>query len=254
MLNKFLVFSLLMSFVHQQQHSKNDISVIEFSSYSVAYHQGKAIPIKNNIEIAYYKDYLLYKTTLLLLNHVADTSIHTVIDLTDTSGVEVHKYYVVKKGDSRGLVYDNLNKKKEFNYSELLKHEGLRREDNPMFAVDLGKPAQIERNKFTNDIEVERFENRFKGKHEPDSIYRYYSKDLVDIDFSFNPSIDQKMKNKFCKFLLVYHTKSNANEKNAALARRETYWQFKKIKSKDTLLFQKYFDDFIIEREKIDLK
>jgi len=232
-----------------------EITAINYCSYGFSIESGGLFEMKNNLQIAYYKDYVLYKVTTTNITDVIDHNIskdtlNTDINLSDTTGTKSFKYYVLKKGEPQGLVFDEHNKVKVFNCDSLIRNQGLNFKEYNFFSLDLGTPDVTIRNKKTNEIDVEKFANKIKGEDEPDSLYRYYNKSLENIDFSFSPQLDMKAKSKLCKIALVYNGNTNNMVKQKNHSRRESFWKIERINpSKEFLVF---FEKFIFEHKKLN--
>ncbi|MFD0939392.1 hypothetical protein [Pedobacter boryungensis] len=193
----------------------------------------------------------MYKTTVITSN-AEGTSLNTDIYLDDTTGVKSYQYYFFKKGENDGLMLSTSNKWKVFNHDDFLKFNGLNFNDYAFFKLDLGKPDKIEINPKTKEIEIEKFENKLKGEQEPDSLYRYYSKEISDINFSFNPEFDAKAHSKLYKIGVIHYSTPKSAIKSPDRQRRETYWKIERLNPKDSDAFLKLFDRFIVEKERIN--
>jgi hypothetical protein len=225
--------------------------MITYSSYGFSFESGKIFEVKNSIDIAYYKDYIVYKTTVISSN-AEGTSLNTDIYLNDTTGTKLYQYYFFKKGEKNGLVLTDENKWKVFKKDTFLKLEGLNFNDYDFFKLELGKPNTVVLNPKTKEIEIEKFENKLKGEQEPDSLYRYYSKDLSTIDFSFNPEFDAKAHSKLYKIGVIHYSTPKSASKSPDGQRRESFWMIEKSNSNDSDAFLKLFNRFIVEKERIN--
>ncbi|MBB2146195.1 hypothetical protein GM921_11910 [Pedobacter sp. LMG 31464] len=251
-INRILVLLLFLAGCTQKQkHSNDAVSMITYSSYGFTFESGKIFEVKNSIDIAYYKDYIVYKTTVISSN-AGGTSLNTDVYLNDTTGIKSYQYYFFKKGEKSGLVLTDENKWKVFKQDTFLKLEGLNFNDYDFFKLDLGKPDKTEINPKTKEIEIEKFENKLKGENEPDSLYRYYSKDLSTIDFSFNPEFDARAHSKLYKIGVIHYSTPKSASKSPDRKRRESFWKIEKSNSNESDAFLKLFNRFIAEKERVN--
>jgi len=232
-----------------------NLSAIDYTTFSV-WDNGKApINLKNHIRVAYYKDYMLYRTTTIVSSTKGSSS-NTEIYLNDTTGTKVYSYYVLRNSARKGLTFSTLYKKKIFDRAEFLNASGLNFKDSPFFNLELGIPDRVEINPNTGEIELEKYLNKNKGSEEPDSLYRYYDHDLASLNFSFNPTLDKKQKSKLWKISLIYSGMPKPPSGGAEKPRTEAYWKFEKStltqSESDTLM--KVFNKFIVEEKLWDLR
>ena len=245
----YLIFALLFWGCSGKAQDKDTILVVDYSTYGFSYETGGLLEIENSIKIAQYKDYLGYRLTTFKKSGKSES---TDIDITDKSGVKTYRYFVIKKGSQNGLLFVEKQLPQVLEYKKFLGSEGLNFADLSFFQLNLGVPDKIERNKLTNDIEIEKFGNKIKGDEEPDSLYRYYDKSLNSVSFSFNPAFDEKAKSKLWKIGLMYKIPKKIT-KSETIQRKESYWKIEKSNSKDDDNFLKIFNQFIAEREKMKL-
>lgn len=247
MQNKLLFLITLLTTCGSAKQSTDDIRAISFSSYGFSYEKDTVFELRNNIKIAYYKDYSLYQTKTITLSPGPDNSSDTYIDLKDTVGVSTYKYFIIKKGEKKGLLFDRKANPKAYDLDIMLKRDGLNFKDFPFFCLDVGKPAQTEKNSTNGDV-IEKFANPVKGPLEPDSLYRYYNTKLSDVNFTFCDHFDKIQQNKLWKIGLIYHKK----EGKAGIVRREAYWKFAPYENDDQL-FLTMFKQFIAQKDQYKL-
>jgi hypothetical protein len=228
-----------------KQKPPEEISMIYFVSSGFSLESGKILEIKNNIGIAFYHDYILYKTTLITIKSKGND-----IYLDDTTGTKSYRYFILKKGEKKGLVLSASNKWQPFNYANFLESNGLNFDKYDFFKLDLGKPNEVVVNPKTKEIIIEKFENKLKGESEPDSLYRYYNSDLVNIDFSFNPEFDTKAHSKLYKIGVLYYSNSKSAQRSPNGKKIETFWKIEKPVYNESVSLLKLFNQFILERKK----
>jgi hypothetical protein len=252
---RFLILPLFL-FGCGQRETQDDtkLSALDYKSYGFSDEWKEPIVLANEIRIASYKNYLMYRTITIVDTNMS-TADDTKIYLNDNSGTKVYSYYVFRKGNQNGLLFSSIRKTKPIELNNLLKHEGLDFENYTLFTLDMGKPDIVVRNPETKEIEIEKFANKVVGKQEHDSLYRYYSKELASIDFSFNKAFDKQKGSKLWKTSLIYNTKANKDVKDPENPRREAYWKVEQVSLSpgDTDSLMKMFNRYIEEEKKWNL-
>lgn len=231
------------------QSSTEKIDMIDFSSYGFSFETGKIFEVKNKIGIAYYKGYILFKTTVIT-SKVQDTSMNTNIYLNDTTGTKSNMYFFFKEGEKDGLMLNLNNKWNPIKYDNFLNANGLDFGNYEFFKLELGKPDQVQINPKTKEIEIEKFANKLKGEGEPDSLYRYYNKNLSKVNFSFNPKFDKRAKSKLYKIGLIHYSTPKSKGKSPDGKRRESFWKIEKSNSNDSVVYLGLFKRFLLERNR----
>ncbi|WP_410220188.1 hypothetical protein [Pedobacter sp.] len=172
-------------------------------------------------------DHVIYKLPKIEYKDSRTKMRNDTIDLEFFNPDTTFRYFVAKNNSDFGIEYDNnLNRKNKVNMDSLLKEIGVHPSMFGAYKLDLGKPAKIE--KQTTDIQIEKYLNKKLVEDDSDSIYRYFDKSLVEINFSFSPSLDKEKNSKLFKtsFIHTYNDKK-VNRKN--ILRSEFYSEFKRI-------------------------
>ena len=114
-----------------------------------------------------------------------------------------------------------------------------------VYNLKLEKPTNIE--KQSTNIVVEKYYKKKLREGDSDSIYRYFDKRLIGINFSFSPLLNKEKKSKLFKssFINVYHGKDIKDE----IIRTEYYSEFKEIKISNIELL-----DNIVKKYEHDIK
>jgi len=223
MWSKLILFLLLSACSLTENSIDAKLSVVDYTSYHFT--KEKAFfEMKQEVRIAYYKNYTLYRTmTLYDADRVGESNYDISVDEKTTT--KIYSYYVIKNGSTEGKIYTTLPiKKKTFQVEKFLSEENLKF-NTPFFNLKLGKPTFIERDGKTNEVKIEKY--AFKLDNEGnDSLYRYYDKSLVNIKFCLSSELDKKLESKLWKVGIIYNRISKENQK----VRREAYWKIEKAK------------------------
>lgn len=245
MMSKILMLFFLSTCAQTVNPADIKLSVLDYTSYHFT-KEKMFYEMKQEIRIAYYGNYTLYRTTTF---YDADTVKKMDYDMSVDvkTANKIYSYYVIKNGFKEGKIYTILPiKKKTFELEKFLEEEGLKFSSS-FFNLDLGKPALTERDSKTNEVKIEKYAFRFDNEGN-DSLYRYYDKNLAHINFSFSSELDKKAGSKLWQIGIVYNRTSKQNQK----VRREAYWRIEKAKlnSGDEKSLTDTFKKFISEELK----
>lgn len=156
----------------------------------------------------YNHSYVIYKLPKIVFKNSRSIVIGDTINLEFFDPDTTFKYYIVKGSNNYGIEYDNkLKYVKQFSLDSLLVENGLNSKNFEIYELNLGKPDKIERiNEF---LEIEKYSNEKNTKEDSDSIYRYFDKRLVGINFSLSTLLDKKKRSKLSKssFINIYQGK-----------------------------------------------
>ncbi|MCY1544836.1 hypothetical protein D9M68_807430 [compost metagenome] len=111
---------------------------------------------------------------------------------------------------------------------------------------ELGQP--LETKKYGRKL-MEKFAIKKISVFDVDSIYRYYDKELNDIEFSFSPGLDAKKKSKLYKTLFIQNPiPKGVYSPDFEIPRREAVYELILIKGEDPLKYKKIIDRFKQDR------
>lgn len=198
----------------------NQIKVIEYSENERTTNPDSSIEDGiGSFKIMYSDDCTIYE--VWSINYEVQSSkivdkviMNELVPTTDTT----FKYFIIKKEERIGLMYDSLTTKemgKKFYLDSLLERLTINRENMKIFELELGKAAS--ENEIGNSKTVQRFYTK-SLEGEADSIYRFYDEGLKNIEFSFAPKLDSINKSKLYKVQLIYLPKDRNNPRHELIS------------------------------------
>jgi len=120
---------------------------------------------------------------------------------TDTT----YDIFAIEKGKQMGLRYsiDNFQNEKGsvFQIDSVLEHIGLGKDNHKSFNFKLGIPSSVEKDGRNT---IERFSFNKTTPEDPDSVYRFFDKDLSKIDFTFSAELDKESDSKLYKTIFIF--------------------------------------------------
>ncbi|MES2240895.1 MAG: hypothetical protein V4497_11625 [Bacteroidota bacterium] len=212
--------------------NKNTIRKI-ITTYSFpAIIDGNIYELKDSTSIIYKNNFTLYE---MMPNHTATISKDTI-----TSEEVKYKYFILKKGDEHGFLYDSLNtiSNRKLFADSLLQKTGFL--DGDLFK---NKDKYVLNKTFKNKGEYAKIEvyiPKTTWESSPDTTLIYYSKGLKNIDFSLSQSLDNHNDVKVCKIEFVFNAKFNKAQK--MISPKSSHWFSIK---EDTISNLSKYDDFI---------
>ena len=230
--------------INQELQMENNIVAFDYNTFSASYANDKLGDLRNQIKIVYYKDYVLYETTVLKTKSELDENGKEIIRIDYNTKDMFYLYYIIKKGAEKGLMFYNLERSKIFVYKNFLNDMSLDFEKYSLFNLKFGKLAKVERGS-QKGMRIEKFAPEIKTGDNPDSIFCFYDQSLKEIDFSFNPAVDKKSNSKLWKIAMIY----NARQKPIEHPTYQVYWEFKRSNLSDKKKYLDYFQKFISVHE-----
>lgn len=256
-MSKYLIIILLIvGCSREKKIITNNISIVDFSSHARSEDGFEGFDINNEVRIAFYKDYILYRTSL---TSTVDTNRNNEahIYLNEPVGKKVHSYFVIKNGDQKGIVYGSTIRNRIIDVNIFLRDHGLNFDGSSFFKMQLNRePDTIIRDLKSKEIVMDKYAVKNKQHGQPDFVYRYYNKDLSGLQCSFNKPLDKKMNSKMWKISLIFVKSHNSGAKDALRSQNEAYWKFDKtsLSKSEIKELMGIFNIFIKERSKIDLR
>jgi hypothetical protein len=166
-----------------------------------------------SFKIAYYGKYTAYEVwsanyDVANTKNIEGKIVNELVPSNDTT----YKYFMVEKGKKIGLCYNSINDSapKAFHLDSLEERLTIIRNYMDVYSLDLGKPISVTKNHKAK-TEIERYFTK-QSKEDADSIYRFYDKKLIDIDFSFSPRLDREKNSKLFMTLFVYLQKKKGTD------------------------------------------
>ncbi|MEJ5996602.1 hypothetical protein WG904_19395 [Pedobacter sp. Du54] len=130
----------------------------------------------------------------------------------------------------------------------LLKHIGLNKENLAYFEMELGTPESAER---CSDTLIERYSlAKHPGKindkknEAPDSVYRYYSKNMNDIPFVISSKLDSLSSSKYFSSKIIFNPVFGAESTSPAIPRREWGISITRVNNDQVLIYQEILRKF----------
>ena len=240
----FLILLVRCKISNNHSSSFNSISIL--TADKITKSDGKISIDSTWVFKIYNSNYVIYKLPKITMLDSRTKVRQDTIDLEFFNPDTTYRYFIVRGNDDIGLEYDNnIKNPKQFSLDSLLKDIGIHPSMFRVYNLELGTPSTIEHK--GKHIRIEKFLNKKLVEEDPDSIYRYFDKRLIGINFSFSPSLDEKQNSKLFKtsFIDVYNGVDIKNN----IVRAELYVQFKEIKASNPKLLNN-----IIERYEHDIK
>lgn len=237
---KSLLLFLFLAFpsvIIAQQNSSSQLEVLRFKSQFLSFYaNGEKEDVGEEINIAFFKNHVLFETPVL--HHKGD----------DADGSTIEKityfYYVYKKGQQKGLFYnEETGKVKYFSVDTLFELSNLGKLKEAFVSKDLG-PAK-ETRRFAKEI-YEKYYG-FKKEDEIDSVFRHYDESLKGINFSISPKLDQEKQSKLVKSLAIVNFRNAVEDKNRPV-KLEVLDEIERVTPKISLAqmekFKRYFEKY----------
>lgn len=258
-MKSFLIFtfsSVLFLSCSVTNQKKDDVKIISVRYNSQLFNLGKK-SIENFekiTKIAFYKD---LKLCLVPTIHV---QLKDTEDLKSSDGIFVKPdtsfmAFIFNKTDSIGLSYnfDNFSNEegKLFNVDSLLKVLTLREDDLKSLGANFGRLDEVSVN---GHCKIEKFVVQKTSAQDPDSVFRYYNKNLKDIDFTFSKVLDNKNSSKFYKTLFIYNPVSDKMVLDHDIPRREICYEFYVLNQDRIQVYRDIFKKFSEEIRKNEYK
>lgn len=207
-------------------YDKKTISAIDFYGNSQYFDRGRIVDLPTHIKIFFYGDLTLYEISSKNTHRSMELgSKGDVIDKGITKVETVVSYYVAKKGETHGLVYNSSvgRSKTKFNVDSLLTYSNIGKENEKLFASDFGKVVLSIKDK-NNNISLEKIELP-KKPNSADSVFRFFDYKMMNINFSLSNELDKKYNTKLVKIVFV------TNEKKVdglMIPKLETFFEIRK--------------------------
>jgi len=194
--------------------------------------EGKFCELIDSTSIIYKDNFTLYE---MMPNHTSKIRKDSILD----EQVK-YKYFIIKKGEHYGSLYDSLNsmKSRKLLADSLLQKTGFLDGDlfENKYKFKLNKTIQ---NK-GEYAKIETYIPKVKEKNSPDTTLIYYSKGLKNIEFSLSKSLDNNSEVKVCKIEFVFNSKFDKTHK--MIFPKSSHWFSIK---EDTISNLSKYDDFI---------
>lgn len=200
---------------------------------------------RKRTKIAFYKDLRMCVVPIIKLqplNSIVEKDTVTFVS-KDTTYIS----FVFRKTDKFGLSYtfDNFKneKGKIFKVDSLLQDLTLREQDLKSLSTDFGEIIETVEN---DGARVEKILVKKLSPQDPDSIFRYYNKDLEGIDFTFSKDLDKKNNSKLYKTLFIFNPINKGLLSNDGIPSRQIYYEMYKIIDKPQIykdIFIKFIKD-----------
>jgi hypothetical protein len=193
---------------------------------------GKFYELIDSTSIIYTDKYTLYE---MMPNHTSKI-------LKDSINYEQvnYKYFMLKKGEEFGFLYDSLNTKnnRKLSADSLLQKTGFLDGDlfKNKYKYNLSKTIKS-RGEYSK---IEVYIPKVKEKFSPDTTLIYYSKGLKNIEFSLSKSLDSDSETKVCKIQFVFNSEFDKDHK--MMFPKSSHWFSIK---EDTLSNLSKYDNFI---------
>ncbi|RYG22330.1 MAG: hypothetical protein EOO07_00155 [Chitinophagaceae bacterium] len=162
------------------------------------------------MKIAFFGNYILFEQKVL--HHKIQTSLMdlkntkdgdtTIGDVGPDMAIEkiTHRYYVYRRGDKRGLFYDEARAKtKGFSVDTLFMYSNLAKGNEDGISFTLGNPNEVKKE---GSKWSEKYYN-LKKEMGIDTVIRYYDDALKELPFSISKKLDYEKNSKLIKTLLI---------------------------------------------------
>lgn len=204
-----------------------------------------------NLDMIYFKNYIMYSVPsipYILKKSIikGDSVLNILVPSTDT----VYTYYVIENKKKNGIKYNSLNSSKgdKFKLDSLLQRKNIGYSRLKIFSIDLGKPYKVD--KKNGKISEVYLDSVKQGM--VDTIYRFFDKDLNDLEFSFSKSLDKKMRSKLYKIKLVQLNTDTAKRQHF-IKRTEVIDEVRRIKIRNAAEVLGLFKRFEMDSGDIDI-
>lgn len=242
------------AFAQQKKSPSMEILAVN-AKMQVFYTNGHREDIGQHMKIAFFKEYVLFEQqvqhlksqhSVINLNNVKDGG--TLIDDTEpdmTVEKVTYIYYIYKKGQARGLFYNEARgKTKSFSVDTLLMHSNLGNENEESVSRPIGKPTEIKKQ---GKVLTEKYYN-FKDIKGLDTVIRVYDDGLKGLPFSISKKLDQEKNSKLTKSLQIIKIPASLEiQKNAPL-KIEQLTEMEVVTKKTTKgqlqKFMRYFEKY----------
>ncbi|MFD2582109.1 hypothetical protein ACFSR6_06395 [Pedobacter vanadiisoli] len=248
-MNKLLLLVIIILFIFGCSEKVKLYEQPKFIRYSSTFRDYISDGSVNNSvifnDIVYYKDCTLYSIpsiSYILKKHYTkrDTVINELLLAKDTS----YTYYLIKNLAKTGICYKSLTSVQgiKFERDSLMIAMNLDSNNLKIFSLNLGHPYKTT---IKEKQELEVFLD--KSEYSTDTVYRYFDKNLAEIQFSFAPSLDKEKGSKLYKtrFVQFHHKK---HDKNLTFVERtDIIEEFKLMKISNEKPIKELFDRFLKE-------
>lgn len=246
-----------------KRNTDNAMQIVEVTSLGQGFNSKAKILVDftNETKIVFKNEYRLYITgtvknqTQDSLSADSNTLFSNVVK-KDT----VYFAYVTCKGCQFGLEYSIENFRSEkgivFNVDSVLTDEltfsfSTVRNYSKFFDYDWGTPVEVIKKGKTL---IEKFAPPKKDHNSIDSIFRYYDKDLKDIDFTFSRRLDEQHKSKLCNTMMVANMLPKGILSEIDIPKRIYYHELKRSTYKNMDELNEIFEKFKKDKKELNLK
>jgi hypothetical protein len=216
------------SFVNYKKPIRKIITTYCFPSII----DGKLYELIDSTSIIYKDNFTLYE---MMPNHTSKIRKDSILD----EQVK-YKYFIIKKGEHFGFLYDSLNsiKSRKLLADSLLQKTGFLDGDlfKNKYKYKLNKTIKSK----GEYGKIEAYIPKVKEKKSPDTTLIYYSKGLKNIEFSLSQSLDRLSEEKVCKIEFVFNSKFDKDHK--MMFPKASHWFSIK---EDTVSNLSKYDNFI---------
>lgn len=249
----FLVIFNIECFIKSEISNDSELRVFRInSSLPTANEQDELVIINDTMVVYFYKDLIGYQIPVLMTYSSINTN--SSGDILGDSLLRIantYKYFVYKKGDSLGFMYNGLepNNRHVVSTDSFLKSNTITN-----FSTFLNRKIEgdsmigIIENP-TKDIRIEKYVRVSKGKlSDSDSTYLYFTSTINKINFSYSPELEKMRGMKLFKVRIIFNPKPGSQIPFLKF-HREILFGLSEIKEKNkkalSVFFKKIENDFI---------
>ncbi len=206
--------------------------------------QGQMIRHEDTLAVFYYKDLVMYQISILntysntVLNKSGDVESETL------TGVKlVYKYFVFKKGDPFGIIFDSIDSKwgKRISVDSFLMSNTVTSFDKFYRRKRLNDSLIGIADERGGDIVVEKYIPKMKlDISKSDSTLLYLNRRLKGIGFSFSNEVDSVRKSKLVQVRIIFSTQLDKVDPYLR-QRREILFKLEEVKVKNSEAILKLF-------------
>lgn len=249
-----LISTLILGFIFNNL-PKEDIQIVDvkFRAQYFLLQRNLLQDMGSNLKIVWKGENRIYMA-LRIRNKIKDifddngNKIDQIVTKKDTS----YFYYIIKKDAKEGLMYKEDSKDNSgvvFKLDSMMKFLSIDSSSYKILELELNNPIEVVKHK---EQKIEKYAFKKTSITDPDTIYRYYDRDLTNVDFTFSKLLDKKNNSKLVKTIFIFNQQPKAIAKtNEDIPKREMSWEMKTGKIDNLEKLNGYIQQFEVERKKL---
>ena len=240
---KHIIILLFLSVNFSCISTKDNLVVLQYYSNDTLNINNKTEVFSSTLNIGYLNDLTVYEIPIANFGEFKLDSASGSYNASDKAIDTTYLYYVSKKDDSKGILYNAVASKAVMTYSKdsLIRALNFDEESLRIFSVKLPKPVETLKNKL-GKIEVEKFDSKIL-ETDADTIYRYFNDKLKKVDFTFSKNLDKEKDSKLSKTTFIYLKDNKPNSQPRIIS----HTGIRKIEARNpkelTQLFGRFTED-----------